>query len=123
MVGGDAHTWNGRRSDGTEAIAQVVGHFIEGSTQVRETCYWTAWRFWSSWPCLFRERRRIYVLWHAWVDEQHRSLPDTKRSEDTAGQSQSVLETGASDAAGAVSTGAGPHANANGAPPHLRSQR
>ena len=35
----------------------------------------------------------------------------------------SVLGTGASDAAGAVSKGAGPHANSDGAPPHRRSQR
>ena len=55
--------------------------FIEGNRQVRETRY-----------CLFRERRRAYVLWHARVDEQHRSFFDNKGSEETAWQSESVQQ-------------------------------
>ena len=41
--------------------------------------------------CLFRERKRTCVLWHARVDEQHRSHPDAEESEETAGQSECVL--------------------------------
>ena len=67
--------------------------FIEGSRQVLgDLLLDSIGDFGVHGPCLFRERRRTYVLWHAKVDEQHRSLPDIKKSEDSTGQSESVLE-------------------------------
>ena len=48
VVGDDANTWIGRTSDGTEAMAEVVGPFHRGK-QTSGRYLLLAWRLWSSW--------------------------------------------------------------------------
>ena len=124
VVGGDANTWIGRRSDGTEAMAEVVGPFHQGKqTSAGDLFLDSMETLVFMGPASFRERRRSYVLWHARVDEQHRSLLTQKEAKRLLDRVRVCWRLGASDAAGAVSTGGGPHAIADGASPCFRSQR
>ena len=123
MVGGDANTWIGRRLDGTEAMAEVVGNFQRGKrTRAGDLSLDSVETLGSMALASFVGGGPAYCG----TQGSTSSIDDflsTKGSEETAGKSERVLETGASVAAGAVSIGAGPHAIADGASLHLRSQK
>ena len=97
--------------------------FVEGSRQVRETCCWSARRLLGlmALASFVKEGGPTYCgTQGSTSSSEHFLIPQEAKR--LLGKVR-VCWRLASDAAGAVSTGAGPHVIADGASPHLRSQR